>query len=510
MSSTRPSSTDSRPPSEAVDLGRLRIDRGSGPVRRARGFPFLRLWVALGIVALLLLLREPLLATFGRQDQAGWETALVVRAGGSSGGVMANGYVVAERSASLSTVLSGRLVELRAKEGDIVEANAIVARIQSDDLEAQERQAQSGLEGAAARRAQVEAEAKAARERHVEVQRQLEAARLQFARLEAEIAGRKELAAQATSDTVRLVGVVARNRALRERQLIGADEWDRIETAARLSALARDAAMSRVRVGEAEHAAWAGDVRALEQSVVRAEAEAEAALKTVAAASADEAGAQEALTLAGILVEKTRIRAPFRGLVIRKDAEQGEVLAPTGAGNSRGSVFTIVDPSSLEMQVELSERRLADIAEGERARITLEAHPEQALTGIVRAIWPRADRSKGTVEVRVRFEPLPDGLKPDMAGRVEFLGSAQPADGSKPAGVLVPTRAVVQREGRSVVFVVSDGVARLVPVRTEEVRGPQIVVSEGLTGGERVLLSPAPSLSDGTRQPWTSEAREFT
>lgn len=501
MSSTRPSPADSRPPSEAVDLGRLRIDRGSGPVRRVRGFPFLRLWIALGIVALLLLLREPLLSTFGPEKLASWETALVVRAGGSAGGVMANGYVVAERSASLSTVLSGRLVELRAKEGDIVEADAIVARIQSDDLEAQERQAQAGLDAAAARRVQAQAEAQAARERQVEVQRQLEAARLQFARLEAEIAGRKELAAQAASETERLEREVERNRSLRERQLIDAEEWDRIETAARLSALARDAAVSRVRVGEAEHAAWAGDVRALEQSVVRAEAEAAAAHKTVAATAADEAAAQEALTLAGILVEKTRIRAPFRGLVIRKDAEQGEVLAPTGAGNSRGSVFTIVDPSSLELQVELSERRLADITEGERTRITLEAHPEKSLPGIVRAIWPRADRSKGTVEVRVRFEPLPEGLKPDMAGRVEFLGGAQPKDADAAPGVLVPTRAVVQREGRSVVFVVRDGVARLTPVRTGEVRGAQIEVAEGLSGGERVLLSPAPSLSDGARQP---------
>lgn len=482
-----------------VDLGRLRIDRGAAPRRRVRGIPFLRLWILLGVAALAFLLRGPLLGLLGEGPAEGWETALAVREG-AGGGVMANGYVVAERSASLSTVLSGRLVELKAKEGDVVEEGAVVARIESADLEALEAQAEAAHAAATARAAQAGAEATAARERATEAERRLETARLHFARLEAGIAALRDGAAQAEEEAGRLEREVARNRPLFEQRLIDSGEWDRLQTEARRARLALEAARSRQREAQAERAAWEGEVRTLEQTLVRARAEAAAAAQAEAGAAAEARAARHALDLAAIQVERTRIRAPFRGLVIRKDAEEGEVLAPTGAGNSRGSVFTIVDPSSLEMQVELSERRLAEIREGGPARIVLESDPQRPLAGRVRKVWPRADRSKGTVEVRVRFEPLPEGLKPDQAGRVEFLAREPDADAGPPA-VRVPARAVVQRAGRSVVFVVRDGAAHAVGVRTGALRGTHLAVLEGLEGGERVVLSPPPTLADGAREP---------
>jgi RND family efflux transporter MFP subunit len=182
--------------------------------------------------------------------------------------------------------------------------------------------------------------------------------------------------------------------------------------------------------------------------------------------------------------------------VIRKDAEVGEIVAPTGAGG-RGSVFTIVDPTSFEVQVELSERRISRVAEGDAATVFLEADPETGHAGRVRKIWPRADRSKGTIEVRVTFDARPKGLRPDMAARVVFRGKREPAAEERPE-VTVPLRAVVGSGKDAHVFVVRSGLAeRRAVVLGERRPGAPAVVEKGLEGGEEVVLDPPPGLRDG-------------
>jgi len=64
-------------------------------------------------------------------------------------------------------------------------------------------------------------------------------------------------------------------------------------------------------------------------------------------------------------LSKTEVRAPFDGVVVLKDAEVGEVVSPNALGNqSRGSVATLVDFASLEVQVELPETSLAAVSVG--------------------------------------------------------------------------------------------------------------------------------------------------
>ncbi|MDF1702115.1 MAG: efflux RND transporter periplasmic adaptor subunit, partial [Planctomycetota bacterium] len=195
-------------------------------------------------------------------------------------------------------------------------------------------------------------------------------------------------------------------------------------------------------------------------------------------------------------LEKTRIRAPFTGMVIRKDAEKGEVIAPMAAGNSRGSVLTIIDPTSMEVQVELSERRIARVSEGDRAMVFLDADPDIGLPGAVRKIWPRADRSKGSIEVRVKLDEIPAALRPDMAARVVFKGKVDTGPVGDPY-VTVSSAALVRRSGNTLVFVVEGGIARGVTVMVGERRGSTVVIAEGLEGGELVVLDPPDGLRNG-------------
>ena len=137
MDEIRPDQASDPAPKEKADLSRLRIQRSDAGGRTTRGFPLMRILLVAIVVILGLLFRDSILGLFGAGGpQVRTAQALrVVPGQAKAGDVSANGYIVADRQASLATVLSGRLVELDAKEGDIVEKDAAVARIQFDDYE---------------------------------------------------------------------------------------------------------------------------------------------------------------------------------------------------------------------------------------------------------------------------------------------------------------------------------------------------------------------------------------
>jgi RND family efflux transporter MFP subunit len=467
-------------------------------VRPPRGFPLIRVVLLAALLIVGLLFRGPIVSFFsggGSEVRVGLALR-VVPGQAQAGDVAANGYIVADRQASLATVLSGRLVELNVKEGDIVEKDQVVARIQFDDYAVEVERAEAALASSRARHEQARGASRTAAARVEEASSNVRAAELTSARLSAEKDAQRELESQAKENVERLEREVRRNASLHEQKLIDAAEWDRIQTEARSARMLLLSAEARTSALDAAEKAWTGQIRAREAALAVARTE-EAAAKqgeTVAASAVDEA--TQSAAFARIQLDKTNIRAPFRGMVIRKDAEKGEVLAPMGAGNSRGSVATIVDPSSLEVQVELSERRIAKVREGDQASVFLNAEPDKRLAGRVRKIWPRAERSTGSIEVRVVLDEPPAVLRPDMAARVVFSGAEEAVDPG-PAYVSVPADAVVRRGGQSVVFVVSAGTVRLVQVALGAPRGTSVEVTSGLSGGETVVLAPSVDLVDG-------------
>ncbi len=461
------------PPADPArpDLTRLRIRRDDRKPRPYRSFPWFGILLVLGAVGAAWMFREPLLglvASVREPEVVVGRAVRVVPGKGGESDVSANGYVVANRQASVATVLSGRLVELHAEEGDVVPEGAVMARIQYDDYEA--------AWGAAEQRVRV-AEAQVE-----EAKRSITEARAEFPRLEAVTEALERDRARARDTRERLRRDVARNRPLRDQNLIDEATWDRIQVESENAEQAVAAAEARAKAAAAAVAAWSARVSRLEAGLAVAEGNVTALRRDA--------------EVAEITLEKTKILAPFEGLVIRKDAELGEVIAPTGAGNSRGSVFTIVDPGSLEVQVELSEKRIRRVQEGDTATIFLDAAPDDGITGRVRKIWPRADRTKGTIELRVTFDDRPPETRPEMAARVVFLGDRGPADLVDPY-VTVPATAVVVRGDGHAVYVLEDGVARLRPVVPGREEGGRRVISEGLVGGETVLLEPGGDVRDG-------------
>ena len=202
-------------------------------------------------------------------------------------------------------------------------------------------------------------------------------------------------------------------------------------------------------------------------------------------------------------VEDTVIRAPFAGVIVAKNAQPGEMISPVSAGGgfTRTGIGTIVDMSSLEIEIDVNEAYINRVSPGQKVVATLDAYPDWKIPAHVIAIIPTADRQRATVEVRVGFDALDSRVLPDMGVKVAFQESAQSDDqpAQRKSGVLVQKSAVRRHDGRDYVLVVNEGLLERRAVAVGESRGSDILLSSGLVPGETVVIEGPSDLTDGMR-----------
>ena len=215
--------------------------------------------------------------------------------------------------------------------------------------------------------------------------------------------------------------------------------------------------------------------------------------------------AQAALRGAQVQLDYTIVRAPFSGVIVAKAAQAGEIISPISAGGgfTRTGVGTIVDMDSLEIEVDVNEAYINRVQPAQSAQAVLDAYPDWTIPAHVIAIIPTADRSKATVKVRIAIEQKDPRILPDMGVRVSFLeqaGAPEARAGGVAAaaahGVLVPSSAIVERGGRSVVFAIDGARARVRPVSPGQSYGDLRLV-DGIVIGASLVRAPPPSMNDG-------------
>ena len=358
-----------------------------------------------------------------RVQAAPVKTATVSSAssGGSAAGAVLNasGYVVARRRATVSSKVTGKVLEVLFEEGQAVKKGQVLARLDDSQMRA-------GLDVARAQLA-------AARSSAAEDEARLREAERQYARL---------------------------NQLIKEK-VVGRAEVDTAEAA--VESLKARIALARQQVAVAE--------------------------RQVAAQETD--------------LADTVVRAPFDGVAISKDAQPGEMISPVSAGGgfTRTGIGTIVDMTSLEIEVDVSESYINRVKPKQPVEAVLDAYPDWQIPGHVITTVPTADRQKATVKVRIGFAQLDPRVLPDMGVKVSFFGERQPDAAQTPAAprVVVPKSAVRTENGQSVVFVVrADRVERRA-VTVGLTNRDQIEVISGLASGDRVVVEGFEGLADGAR-----------
>lgn len=197
--------------------------------------------------------------------------------------------------------------------------------------------------------------------------------------------------------------------------------------------------------------------------------------------------------------EYTLIRAPFDGVVVRRNAQAGETVGPstgTGSASAGTAVCTLVDRSSLEMVADVNEINIGKVSQGQKVEITIDRAADRKYRGEVRQIIPTADRTKGIVQVKVKVFDLGEDIYPEMAARAAFLRSDAAEPGAR--RVIAPKGSVREAGGRKVVYIVEGETARAVAVETGSEGDDGVEIRRGLLGGERAITGGAP-VTDGQR-----------
>jgi RND family efflux transporter MFP subunit len=229
----------------------------------------------------------------------------------------------------------------------------------------------------------------------------------------------------------------------------------------------------------------------------------DAAASRVKIAEAALAQAEADLAYNKAQFQNTYIRAPFGGVVVKKMAEVGESVAPIPPGvnisTSSGAIVALADLATLEVEADVAEANVAKVANGQPAEVTAEAIPDRRYKAVLRQVIPTADRTKATVMVKVTILDKDKDLKPEMSAKVTFLEpeKKQAAQAASAPVVLVPRDSVVSRDGKPTVFVVREGKAQARAIQLGTERKGQVIVEDGLAGGETLVVRPKDDLRDG-------------
>ena len=236
----------------------------------------------------------------------------------------------------------------------------------------------------------------------------------------------------------------------------------------------------------------------------RARAAAESLAAQLERKKADIQVAEKQLDVYRQEMEDTIIRAPFAGVVVAKNAQPGEMISPVSAGGgfTRTGIGTIVDMSSLEIEIDVNEAYINRVKAGQKIIATLDAYPDWSIPCHVIAIIPTADRQRATVEVRVGFDELDPRILPDMGAKVAFQDEAieaAPSSASGSSGVVVPRGALIKKDGREYVLLLVNGQVERRAIATAGERGKEILVTSGLSGGDKVIINAPAGLEAGAR-----------
>lgn len=208
----------------------------------------------------------------------------------------------------------------------------------------------------------------------------------------------------------------------------------------------------------------------------------------LAAGQVEEASLREQLAVAQAQLAKTKIRAAVAGTVLTRDVEPGDLVQPGQ------TLFTIALTGNTEIRVPLDERNLPQLALQQNATVISDAYPDQSFPARINFIAPSIDAQRGTVEVRLTVNPVPDFLRQDMTVSVNVETA------KRTRALAIPNDALSSIKGdKAVVLMVRDGKVQRQQI-TLGLRGLAMSeVKTGLSEGDQVLADAESSLEDGIR-----------
>ncbi|MFW5982288.1 MAG: efflux RND transporter periplasmic adaptor subunit, partial [Halanaerobiaceae bacterium] len=187
------------------------------------------------------------------------------------------------------------------------------------------------------------------------------------------------------------------------------------------------------------------------------------------------------LDYAAKMLDRTILKMPFSGIITHLAASPGDYI-------SQGEVLAIaIDDSSYQASVAVSEIDISKLDISQKAVVRLDSLPDKEFPAKIKSISYQAGINNGIVTIPVNVELLESdpALRPNLSANVEIITD------SATESLLVPLSSVFEKEGQE--YVVRKEKGKLIPkvVKTGMSNGIKIVISEGLSEGEEILINSA-------------------
>lgn len=405
----------------------------------------------------------------------------------------------------VTSLTNGVVEEILALEGDRVAGGQLLARLVPDDARLAHAAALAELDLRQAAVAEARTRLTAARttwENPVDRERQVAVAdaslaetRARIARMHQEIERQQVVLEQAGRTHRRMQELGTAN-------VSPVAEVEEAETAFRSQTIVLDElrhALAETTAAEARHQAELHAARRHLELRIEERRELDEAEAALQRAQASLTAGEVAVANAKLHLDRLDIRAPRDGLLVSRYKSPGDRVMLGGDSENAATLFSLYDPRSLQVRVDVPLIDAAKIAVGQPCEVVSDVLSERRFPGRVTRILHRADIQKNTLEVKVALDDPAPELRPEMLARVRFLAAAQPATADPVAAVFVPSDSL--RDDRVWVVAAFDGKRGAATPRSVR-KGREMdgwTEAEGIQPGDVIIRAPLGDLRPGQR-----------
>lgn len=445
------------PQREEKDLSVLRIDRSqkqpAGHRESRRGG-----LIAIVIGAIVVLVIAGFIGARVLANTPAVKVARVEVTSAPSGGtpvLTASGYIVAHHTIEVSSKIVGKVVWVGIEADDHVKKGQVLVRLDDSEFLAQVEQAKANLAAAQAKLKEMEVGSRPQ-----------------------EIAASKATMMQAQANFNNAAINLKREQALFKEQIASQQNMTDAESQYQVNLAQLNNAKQNyalVKIGPRME-----DINAQRASVAQNKA---------------------AVDYAQTMLDACLIRSPIDGTVLERDVEIGEMVSNENFGGTTGvksSVATLANLKDLLVELDINENDFPKIIPHQQCNVTADAYPNRIYKGYVYEISPEADRQKATIQVKVKIDQPDDYLRPEMNAHVSFLAPAASGQ-AQTDSLMVPSSAVVERNGQPGVFVVNGSKVRLAAIQTGRQLNNQTEVISGVGPNDVVVIAGQDNLKTGQR-----------
>lgn len=197
--------------------------------------------------------------------------------------------------------------------------------------------------------------------------------------------------------------------------------------------------------------------------------------------------AEAAYDLAKVRLEKTRITAPFDGMVGLRAKSPGDFVE---VGED---IVTLSDASRIKVDFNIPEKAAGALSIGQEVAITVDALPDKEFRGMVYALDPKIDEQGRSIALKAIIPNLDYMLKPGYFARVQLI------EERKDAALMIPEEAIVPVGKDAFVFVVEGDLVKRVKVETGIRRAAEVEILSGLSAGQKVVTAGQIKIQDGSK-----------